>query len=110
MDLQERNRAALAAVEERRDEFYEGILDLERAIAEPAGDDAVAWAADTAAAVEAHAPRARRPHPGDRGSGQLLRRRRGALAAPRERGAPPPGRAPAARGERRRARARARRP
>jgi hypothetical protein len=53
MDLQERNRAALAAVEERRDEFYEGILALERAMAAPAGDDAVAWAADTAAAVEA---------------------------------------------------------
>jgi len=52
MDLQERNRAALAAVVERRDEFYEGILDLERAMATPAGDDAVAWAAETAAAVE----------------------------------------------------------
>ena len=53
MDLQERNRAALAAVEERRDEFYEGMLALERAMAEPAGDDAIAWAANTAAAVEA---------------------------------------------------------
>jgi hypothetical protein len=53
MDLQERNRAALAAVQERRDEFYEGILELERAIATPAGDEALAWAADTAGAVEA---------------------------------------------------------
>ena len=26
MDVQDRNRAALAAVQERRDEFYEGIL------------------------------------------------------------------------------------
>jgi len=52
MDLQERNRAALAAVNERRDEFYEGILELERAMAAPAGDDAVAWAADAAPAVE----------------------------------------------------------
>ena len=52
-ELQERNRAALAAVNERRDEFYEGILGLERAIAAPAGDDAAAWAAATAAAVEA---------------------------------------------------------
>jgi len=52
MDLQERNRAALAAVNERRDEFYEGILELERAMAAPAGDDAVAWAAASAHAVE----------------------------------------------------------
>jgi hypothetical protein len=51
-DLQARNRAALAAVNERRDEFYEGILGLERAIAAPAGDDAVAWASATAVAVE----------------------------------------------------------
>jgi diacylglycerol O-acyltransferase / wax synthase len=53
MDLQERNRAALAAVHERRDEFYEGILELERAFAAPAGDDAPAWAAHSAGAVEA---------------------------------------------------------
>jgi WS/DGAT/MGAT family acyltransferase len=53
MDVQERNRAALAAVNERRDEFYEGILGLERAMATPAGDDARAWAAETATAVEA---------------------------------------------------------
>jgi hypothetical protein len=52
MDIQDRNRAALAAVNERRDEFYEGILGLERAIAQPAGDDALGWAADTANAVE----------------------------------------------------------
>jgi len=52
MDLQARNRAALAAVTERRDEFYEGILELERAMAAPAGDDAGAWAAASASAVE----------------------------------------------------------
>src|SRR5262245_362946 len=52
MDVQERNRAALAAVHERRDEFYEGILELERAMAAPAGDDPLTWASDTARAVE----------------------------------------------------------
>ena len=52
MDVQERNRAALAAVNERRDEFFEGILELERAMAAPAGDDALAWAAAAAVAVE----------------------------------------------------------
>ena len=52
MDVQERNRAALAAVNERRDEFYEGILELERAMAAPAGDDAAAWAAASARAVD----------------------------------------------------------
>jgi WS/DGAT/MGAT family acyltransferase len=52
MDLQERNRAALAAVSERRDEFYEGILELERAMAAPAGDHAGTWAAASARAVE----------------------------------------------------------
>jgi diacylglycerol O-acyltransferase len=53
MDVQERNRAALAAVQERRDEFYEGILGLERAIATPAGDHAAAWAADIVSATRA---------------------------------------------------------
>jgi len=52
-DLQERNRQALAAVQERRDEFYEGILKLERAMATPAGDDPAGWAVDTAAAARA---------------------------------------------------------
>lgn len=44
MDVHERNRRALAAVQERRDDFYEAILGLERAMAEAAGDDATAWA------------------------------------------------------------------
>ena len=34
MDVQERNRRALAAVQERRDDYYEAILGLERAMAE----------------------------------------------------------------------------
>lgn len=45
MDVQERNRRALAAVQERRDDFYEAILGLERAMAAAAGDDAAGWAA-----------------------------------------------------------------
>lgn len=45
MDVQERNRRALAAVQDRRDDFYEAILGLERAMAEAAGDDAPGWAA-----------------------------------------------------------------
>ena len=45
MDLQERNRQALAAVQERRDDYYEAILDLEKAMARAAGDDPVGWAA-----------------------------------------------------------------
>lgn len=51
MDLQERNRQALAAVQERRDDYYEAILGLERAMAAAAGDDADGWArqAETAA-------------------------------------------------------------
>lgn len=52
MDIQERNRAALDAVQERRDEFYEGILDLERAMAMPAGDDPVAWGQHVTVAVK----------------------------------------------------------
>jgi hypothetical protein len=45
MDVQERNRRALAAVQERRDDFYEAILGLERAMAEAAGHDDAGWAA-----------------------------------------------------------------
>jgi len=45
MDVHERNRRALAAVQERRDDFYEAVLGLERAMAEAAGDDAAGWAA-----------------------------------------------------------------
>jgi diacylglycerol O-acyltransferase / wax synthase len=45
MDIQERNRQALAAVQERRDDYYEAILGLERAMAAAAGDDATGWAA-----------------------------------------------------------------
>jgi hypothetical protein len=52
MDVQERNRAALAAVQERRDDYYEGVLDLERAFARAAGDDAAGWAAATGAVTE----------------------------------------------------------
>ena len=52
MDVQDRNRAALDAVQERRDEFYEGILELERAMATAAGDDPVAWAQNVAIAVK----------------------------------------------------------
>lgn len=52
MDVQERNRAALDAVQERRDEFYEGILELERAMATPAGDEAAAWAENVSIAVK----------------------------------------------------------
>ncbi|MFM8302940.1 MAG: hypothetical protein ACKOA9_01380 [Actinomycetota bacterium] len=44
MDIHARNREALAAVQERRDEYYEAILGLERAMAEAAGDDAAGWA------------------------------------------------------------------
>lgn len=51
MDVQERNRRALAAVQERRDDFYEAILALERAMAEPAGDDPAGWAGRASAAV-----------------------------------------------------------
>ena len=51
MNVQERNREVLAAVQERRDEFYEGILGLERAIATPTGDDPAEWAVETGAAV-----------------------------------------------------------
>ena len=52
MDVQDRNRAALDAVQERRDEFYEGILELERAMATAAGDDPGAWAQNVAIAVK----------------------------------------------------------
>jgi WS/DGAT/MGAT family acyltransferase len=51
MDVHERNRRALAAVQERRDDFYEAVLGLERAMAEPAGDDAPGWAAGARAAA-----------------------------------------------------------
>jgi len=53
MDLQERNRQALAAVQERRDDYYEAILDLEKAMARAAGDDPAGWAAAASmAAIE----------------------------------------------------------
>ena len=56
MDLQERNRQALAAVQERRDDYYEAILDLEKAMARAAGDDPVGWAAAASmAAIETRA-------------------------------------------------------
>lgn len=51
MDVQERNRRALAAVQERRDDFYEAVLGLERAMAEAAGDDAAGWAAHASTAA-----------------------------------------------------------
>lgn len=52
MDVQERNRQVLAAVRERRDEFYEAILALERAMASPVAGDPVAWASEAAAGVQ----------------------------------------------------------
>ena len=53
MDVQERNRQALAAVQERRDDYYEAILDLEKAMARAAGDDPAGWAAAASmAAIE----------------------------------------------------------
>ena len=56
MDVQEQNRRALAAVQERRDDFYEAILGLERAMAEAAGDDQAGWAAEaTTAALDLRA-------------------------------------------------------
>jgi len=51
MDLQERNRRALAAVQERRDDFYEAMLGLERAMATAAGDDVEGWAAQATTAA-----------------------------------------------------------
>lgn len=51
MDLQERNRKALAAVQARRDDFYDAILGLERAMAEAAGDDPAGWAATASIAA-----------------------------------------------------------
>jgi hypothetical protein len=44
MDVQERNRRALAAVQERRDHFYEAIIELEKAMATAAGDEPQVWA------------------------------------------------------------------
>lgn len=55
MDVQERNRRALDAVQERRDEYYEAVLGLERAIALAAGDDPAAWASQAVMASEAMA-------------------------------------------------------
>ena len=67
MDVQERNRRALAAVQERRDDFYEAILGLERAMAAAAGDDAAGWAARaTTAALDLRAV-LRAPHHRHRG-------------------------------------------
>jgi hypothetical protein len=51
-DVQARNRELLDSVRVRRDKFFEAILAVERAIAAPAGDDAVAWAAAVAAPVD----------------------------------------------------------
>jgi hypothetical protein len=51
MDVHERNRQALAAVQERRDDYYEAILTLERALAVAAGDDPTTWAANARVAA-----------------------------------------------------------
>jgi hypothetical protein len=40
----DRNRAALDAIQVRRDRLYEAVLELERALTAPAGDDAPRWA------------------------------------------------------------------
>jgi len=50
-DVQGRNRELLAAVRVRRDRLYEGVLDLERVLAVPAGDHPAEWAADVADVV-----------------------------------------------------------
>jgi hypothetical protein len=44
-DVREQNRAVLDAVRIRRDDLYESILGLERALAIPAGDAPDAWGA-----------------------------------------------------------------
>lgn len=44
MDIREQNRAVLDAVRIRRDDLYEAILGLERALTVPAGDAPDAWA------------------------------------------------------------------
>jgi hypothetical protein len=49
--VQERNRQALAAVQERRDDYYEAVIRLERAMAEAAGDDPEGWAAKASTAA-----------------------------------------------------------
>lgn len=43
MGIQDENREVLAAVRIRRDDLYEAILGLERALAVPAGDVPEAW-------------------------------------------------------------------
>jgi hypothetical protein len=42
--VQQRNREVLAAVRLRRDDLYEAIIGLERALGTPSGGAAVAWA------------------------------------------------------------------
>ena len=44
-DVQTRNREALAAVRVRRDDLYDAVLGVERALAIPAGDAPEAWSA-----------------------------------------------------------------
>jgi len=51
-DMQARNREVLNAVRVRRDRLYEAILDLERALAVPAGGHPREWADATGAAVD----------------------------------------------------------
>ena len=50
-ELRERNRVVLDAVRIRRDDLYEAVLGLERALAVPAGDAPEAWAAMLAGPV-----------------------------------------------------------
>ena len=50
-ELLRRNREVLDAVKLRRDDFYEAVLNLERALAVPAGDAPELWASLVAARV-----------------------------------------------------------
>jgi len=43
-DVQQRNREVLDAIQIRRDDFYEAILEFEQALAAPSGDHPSAWA------------------------------------------------------------------
>jgi hypothetical protein len=51
-EVQDRNREVLAAVRVRRDDLYDSLLELERALAVPAGDHAREWAGDVGSVVE----------------------------------------------------------